>query len=251
MKNSVNNIEPDDSILTRTDPRANAYMYCLLDIFHVISNKFDIRYWAECGTVLGYKRHGGIIPWDDDIDVDVHPDDLSKLSGIEIDEEFSKYGCALYPIYFGYRVCPKTLPAFGRSVKNNTTRNVEYNWPFLDVFATSFFDKTGSGVRDHLRYKDQDALKFWPNYYLTKEESQPKQVDFGPSNKRIKIFVPSNVDDYLLRIYGDDHMTIAYQELDHANNRSIEKTICSVKDREPGQAVFVDIPECTLTAAQH
>ena len=41
-----------------------------------------------------------------------------------------------------------------------------------------------------MRYKDQDALQFWPDYYLTKEEGQPKQVDFGPGNMRIKINVP-------------------------------------------------------------
>jgi hypothetical protein len=32
-------------------------------------------------------------------------------------------------------------------------------------------------------------------------------------------------------------MYIAYQELDHANNKPIEKVICRVIDREPGQAV--------------
>lgn len=241
-KMNVNDIEPVDSILTRTDPRANAYMYHLLDIFHKISGKLDIRYWAECGTVLGYKRHGGIIPWDDDIDIDVHPDDLSKLSSMEIEKEFARYGCALYPIYFGYRVCPILLPDFGKQVKNNTTRNVDYNWPFLDVFATSFFDKTGSGIQDHIRYKDQDALEFWPDYYLTKEETRLKQVEFGPTNMRVKIFIPGNVETYLNRIYGDDYMTIAYQELDHANNRPIEKVICRVIDREPGQAVCIEIP---------
>ena len=49
-------IEADDSILARTDPRANAHMYHLLDVFHKISIKFDIKYWAECGTVLGWAR---------------------------------------------------------------------------------------------------------------------------------------------------------------------------------------------------
>ena len=107
-------------------------------MFHKICNKFDIRYWAECGTVLGYRRPGGIIPWDDDIDVDIHPDDLARLSGTEIDKEFFSYGCALYPIYFGYRACPVSLPAFGGSVQNSTTRNIEYKWPFLDVFSTTF-----------------------------------------------------------------------------------------------------------------
>jgi lipopolysaccharide cholinephosphotransferase len=217
-------------------------MYNLLDIFHKISGEFNIRYWAEGGTVLGYKRHGGIVPWDDDVDIDIHPDDFQKLSGIEIKEAFSSCGCTLCPIYFGYRVCPVSLPTFGKSVSNNTTKDVKYYWPFLDVFATAFFDKTGSGVRDHIRYKDQDALKWWPDYYLTKEEIQLKQVGFGPGNMRIKIFVPAKTDDYLTRIYGDDHMTVAYQELDHANNRPIDKVICRVKDREPAQAIFDEAP---------
>jgi len=237
----VSEIELNDSILTRTDPRANAYMYYLLDVFHKVSGKFDIRYWAECGTVLGYKRHGGIIPWDDDIDVDIHPDDLSKLCSVEVEEEFFNYGCSLDPIYFGYRVCPISLPTFGTSVKNNTTKGVEYHWPFLDVFATAFFDKTGSGVRDHIRYKDQDALKWWPDYYLTQEELQIELVDFGPSDMRIKIFVPGKIEDYLLRIYGDDYMSVAYQELDHANNRPIEKVICKLIDREPGQVICDEV----------
>ena len=59
---------------------------------------------------------------------------------------------------------------------------------------------------------------------------------------RVKIFIPSNIDDYLNRIYGEDYMSIAYQELDHANNKEIEKVICRVIDREPGQAVYVGIP---------
>jgi lipopolysaccharide cholinephosphotransferase len=222
-------------------------MYYLLDVFHKISGKFNIRYWAECGTVLGYQRHGGIIPWDDDIDVDVHPDDLSKLSGVEIEGEFASYGCVLCPIYFGYRVCPVSLQTFGTSVNNNTTKNVAYHWPFLDVFATAFFDKTGSGVCDHIRYRDHAALKLWPDYYLTREESQAKQVRFGPGNMKIDIFVPNKAEDYLGRIYGDDHMAIAYQELDHANNRPIKKVLCRVVDRGPAQAVRAEIPRYPLT----
>jgi lipopolysaccharide cholinephosphotransferase len=217
-------------------------MYYLLDVFHKVSNKFDIRYWAGCGTVLGYRRHGGIIPWDDDIDIDVHPDHLSKLADAVVEDEFSIYGFSLCPIYFGYRVCPKTLPTFGSSVDNNTTRNVTYNWPFLDVFATEFFDKTDSGVCDHIRYKYPAARKWWPDYYLTQEESQVSQVFFGPENMTIEILVPGRVDEYLDRIYGDNYMEIAYQELDHANNRPIEKVVCKVMERGPGQAIRAELP---------
>jgi hypothetical protein len=49
---------------------------------HVIRvlETFEIRYWLEGGSLLGAVRHGDIIPWDSDVDIGVHEDDLSKMS---------------------------------------------------------------------------------------------------------------------------------------------------------------------------
>ncbi|MBO6190418.1 MAG: 2-C-methyl-D-erythritol 4-phosphate cytidylyltransferase [Alloprevotella sp.] len=54
----------------------------MLDMLVAVGDILDragVRWWMQGGTLLGAMRHGGFIPWDDDMDIDVLADDVPKM----------------------------------------------------------------------------------------------------------------------------------------------------------------------------
>ena len=62
----------------------------VLRILHEVCSKYHLTYWIDWGTLLGAVRHGGYIPWDDDLDISMPIDDFKKACEI-LPKEFSNY----------------------------------------------------------------------------------------------------------------------------------------------------------------
>lgn len=58
----------------------------LLEELKRVCKKYSLNLYAEGGTVLGAVRHGGFIPWDDDIDLGMMRRDYEKLCEVAEDE---------------------------------------------------------------------------------------------------------------------------------------------------------------------
>lgn len=60
------------------------------DIFEVCNN-YDLTCMLSGGSALGAVRHGGFIPWDDDIDLNIPREDYDKFADIFLREKGDKY----------------------------------------------------------------------------------------------------------------------------------------------------------------
>ena len=59
--------------------------------FADVMAKHSIEWWATCGTMMGALRCGGLIKWDDDVDVALNQEDYEKMKSVRKELEGSKY----------------------------------------------------------------------------------------------------------------------------------------------------------------
>lgn len=133
----------DKVIITNADRVLNAMQNIELDIlkeFDRICRKHEIKYSLGGGTNLGQVRHGGFIPWDDDIDVDMTFDNYEKFMHIVNDElDSEKFFCR----------CRKNEPKHLRSASRLEKRGTSLTEPirdannenvgvFIDIFRWSY-----------------------------------------------------------------------------------------------------------------
>lgn len=101
----VDNIDRDeirsDFLVTSRQKKLWNVQINLIKEFDRICKKHDIRWFAICGTLLGAARHGGFVPWDDDVDVAMLRPDYEKFRKIVESEIEPPYQA---DIWYNYRL---------------------------------------------------------------------------------------------------------------------------------------------------
>lgn len=230
---------PDGSLLRKGQLRMLEILKCV----DAICRKHNIPYWLSSGTLLGAVRHGGFIPWDDDLDIEMLRKDYLKLLPIlreELPDNFvlqddvTEKGT--YPYLFA-KVRDKNS-----QIKENSIYKFKNEGLFIDIFILEsspfLLYRISAKLYDNLcfrKYENQVVFNrnrfilrkiIFPFFRLFSLFSRSKilrhtlGVAFKRERRRDEIFplaemnfegqlffVPNNTSSYLKRMFGE-YMTL-------------------------------------------
>lgn len=136
--------QTNEELRQRFNPEGSSlrkHQLCALEILeatHELCQKHNINYYLSSGTLLGAVRHGGFIPWDDDVDIEMKWFDFIRFTRIakkELPEKLSIQTHGTDKNYF----------APYAKIRNNNTfiaehhgydRFYKYKGIYIDVFYT-------------------------------------------------------------------------------------------------------------------
>lgn len=120
--------------------------------FDRVCREHDIRYFLGGGTLLGAIRHGGFIPWDDDVDLMMDRENYEKLCALPADAFGERY------FFQTFRTDPEYHGDMAKVRLNGTTYATEFSsgFPemhqgiFIDIFAHDQTAKSKFGRKLHI-----------------------------------------------------------------------------------------------------
>lgn len=123
---------PDGSTLREAQLR----MLEILKTVDEICRRHGLKYWLTCATLLGAVRHGGFVPWDDDLDIAMMRDDYLKLMEIlpaELPEQYELQNDVTEPGYV-YMYCKVRDKNSSITETCDVNKRFKLQGLFIDIF---------------------------------------------------------------------------------------------------------------------
>lgn len=220
-------------------PRANGNLRLVQDASVALLNRFnrickchDLTYWIDSGTLIGYERHNGFIPWDDDIDICMMRDDYEKLLEL-LSSHFPKEGFSyrtgeitqffykdvpaqidIFPMDTGYQEVPPEGQEYERFVEklNLIKDSVVFDSEKVEKRLQTVSDaclKNCYAMRDRdlVPHKHENGFIFYGVETRVKNRACYSRNDIFPLEKisfmGVDAHKPRNAPYYLFMQYGD------------------------------------------------
>ena len=143
----------------------------ILKDFAEVCRKNEISFFISGGTAIGALRHGGFIPWDDDIDVCLPRQDYDRLIEVLQNDPamMEKYEIIRADYTENFPLMSTRLRKKGTKFKEWLFQNLDCDLGiFLDIFP---YDHTPADPK--LRKKQVRAAWFWSKLYILRHIANP------------------------------------------------------------------------------
>lgn len=204
-------------------------LYRTMATIHDIFTKHKIPYWVTGGTLLGAVRHGGMIPWDDDLDICMMLKDVPKLK--KLTKVFEKAG---YELSDGQ---------YDEDEKADQCKKVRGS---CDWYISKQGSSLGCDIfvminNPRKTFQITYANPYWrsaenggKNCYYQKDHIYPLvPLRFG----NFFVYAPNNSIEHLNRCYGTDWNSVGMMLFNHRTGQWMKGTKHKLKHDE-----FLTIP---------
>lgn len=230
-----------DYVVTEKTKKVWAVELDLLNELLRVCQKHDIAVYAFAGTLLGAVRHGGFIPWDDDVDVCLTRENFNKLLRVAKDEFHEPY-------FFqtGYND-QKFFLGYARLRNSQTTGIITYNKSaeynnglYVDIFVLDGL------CEDEKKRKNQlAAMRFLAkvaNVYHSSSKKLKVKLVKPLLHSTVKYEWVINLYHKLMSRYSNDAKRVSF--LTHADSM-IDKYSVQIDDLQGTEKLkyeFIDLP---------
>jgi len=197
-----------------TDEVTVKRVYALGRVISKILNNAGMTYWTSGGTTLGIIRHGGLIPWDDDLDICIIEKEEDMFTSLE--PQFFNEGFAIKRSNsYSWKIFHRTQSS---EIEN---RNVNYRYPFCDVFVMKL-------CKGKYVLKDKIGQSAWTNECYS--EDQIHNINYKRFGK-YQLPCPGNPEDYLTKMYGECWYSVgSTHSLDHKSVDLMQSSLFQIEE---------------------
>lgn len=204
----------------------------VLDAVKTLCDRYNLRYYADFGTLLGAVRHGGYIPWDDDLDITMPRSDFMKL--IEHADELP-YPYQILSIYSS-----DTYYNFHAVASNNRADKLMwdeerlrdfYGCPYIvnvDIYPLDYVPEDGE--KDKLQ-----RLVYTMAYKLARdcaeiEDNLAKGTVVTEEKQQVFRKGVASLISYLDKFFGENGEAVFNKKIQFDSTRPIRNALCRVTD---------------------